>query len=270
MPYGRKKPYYKRNKRYTKPYKKKRFSKKKFISSAGKTVVKAPIQARELYVKLHLTQSRNQNITASSGFTLAILGNSLIPLPQLYNGTISSGDLWCAGVTEYASFYNLYRVLGSSIKLQLTQINTANVLRCVIVPVAVGGPETGTSYNVADKITELDSLTYDQLIQQPYVTNRILGIASGGPNTLFLKLFRKSKSMIAVKDIRDNQDTMLRLPDITGSNGQILCSSPNAWFYYIRIFNAAGTATTIDYSIKVKYYVQLAGRTTWTTVATPA
>lgn len=269
MPYGRKKPYYKRNKRYTKPYKKKRFSKKKFVSSAGKTVVKAPIQARELYVKLHFTQSRNQIIASQSGLTLAVLGNSLIPLPQLYNGTISSGDLWCAGVTEYASFYNLYRVLGSSIKIQITQITTNNVVRCVIVPVAVGGPETGTSHTVADKISELDGLTYDQIIQQPYVTNRILGIASGGPNTLFLKLFRKSKSMISIKDIRDNQDTMIRLPDIIGSNGQILCSSPNAWFYYVRIFNA-GAQTTIDYSIKVKYYVQLAGRTTWTTVATPA
>lgn len=270
MPYGRKKFYKRRNKKYTRSYKKKRFSKKKFTSTAGKTVVKAPIQARELYVKLHFTKSTNVTITSNNAVTLAVLGNSLIPLPASYSGSISTGDLWCAGVAEYAAFYNLYRVLGCSVKIQVTQLSTANVIRCAIVPIALGGPESGSGTSISDKITELDSLTYDQIIQQPYTTSRIMGYSTGGPNTIYLKSFRKTKNMLSLKDIRDNENTYARMPDITGANGTILTSSPNSWFYYIRIFNPAGSGQPIDYSLKVKYYVQLAGRTTWTTLATPA
>lgn len=270
MLYGRKKMYYRRNRKYTKSYKKKRFSKKKFVSTVGKTVVKAPIQARELYVKLHFTRSANMNVSAGGGSTLAVLGNSLIPMPASYSGSISTGDLWCAGVAEYAGFYNLYRVLGCSIKIQLTNISTSNVLRCVLVPVTFGGPETGSSSTVGDKISELDGLTYDQLIQQPYTKSRVIGYATGGPNSIYLKLFRKTKSMLGCKDIRDNENTYARMPDITGANGTILSGGAFSWFYYIRIFNAAASIQTVDYSIKVKYYTQLSGRTTWTTLATPA
>lgn len=275
--YGRKKYSSARGKRSsTRKYSRKprgRFSRKRFtkISSKQRTVVKAPVNARETYVKLPWVNTYpTLTVGASASVSYAFLGNSLIPNPAVFTGTITTGDEWVSGVSEYANFYNQYRVLGSSIKLQIVMQSTA-VVGCTIIPVMMGGAETNTAGAISDRITELDALTYDQLSMQPSAQMRMLGIGTGGNATVFFKMFRKTKQMLSCKDIKDNEDTLLRLPDPDGTDGSITANANSSFFYYVRITNLTSTAT-VNYNmqVKMKYYTQLTGRTNWSTVTVPA
>lgn len=270
MPYKR--PYPRR--RYRKrQFKRKRFSKKRFSkSNYGKTVVKAPVNARDTYVKFPWLRTLQPTINAASAQTYVWLGNSLVPQPASYSSsTPTAGDTWCSGVAEYSTFYNLYRVLGSSIKIQITAISANNVLRAVLLPIAFSGPETGTGAFISNRIAELDALTYDQLAQQPFAQAKTIGLATGGNSSRFFKMFRKTKYMLGCKDIRDNEQSRVKLPDPTGADGQICVLDVNAWFFYLRIFNSApATQQTIEVQARLKYYAQLTGRTNWVPIAVPA
>lgn len=274
--YGRKKYSSARGKRSSaRKYSRKprgRFSRKRFtkVSSKQRTVVKAPVNARETYVKLPWVNTfPTLTVGSLASVSYAFLGNSLIPSPTVFTGTITAGDEWVSGVSEYANFYNQYRVLGSSIKVQIVMQTTA-VVGCTIIPVMMGGTESGST-GIPGRITELDALTYDQLSMQPSAQMRMLGIGTGGNATVFFKMFRKTKQMLACKDIKDNEDTLCRLPDPTGTNGNICVTDNNSFFYYIRITNLTSTAS-VNYNmqIKMKYYTQLTGRTNWSTVSVPA
>lgn len=273
MAYGYKK-YSKKSYQYRKKaYKgtKKRFSKKRFIrSNYGKTIVKAPVNARDTYVKLPFLRTFQPNIAAASSQTYIVLGNSLIPMPAVYTGVITAGDTWCSGVTEYASFYSNYRVLGSSLNVQITAISANNIFRVVLIPVMNGGQENGSAGSVNDRLTELNALTYDQLAQQPFAQAKTLGLASGGNATAYMKCFRKTKYMLSCKDIKDNVNTLLNLPDTDGTDGEVTVNADSSFFYYIRIFNSAGAqAQTVEVQVKAKYYTQLTSRTNWVPTAVP-
>lgn len=249
---------------------KKRFS--KYKSNGQSTKVSAPVNARETYVKLPwINTFASTSLTAATSSSRAFLGNSLIPFPASYAGSITSGDEWVSGVSEYASFYNQYRVLGSSIKLQiLCQTQAGVTFGVCLVPITAGGPETGVTGSIANRITELDALSYDELCMQPYAKCRLIGIGSGGNANVFLKMFRKTKMMLACKDLRDNENTLLRLPDPTGSFGSINTNARDSFFYYVRVFNVAGATGSFDMQVKMKYYTNLSGRTNWTPITVPA
>lgn len=275
--YGRKKYSSARGKRSsTRKYSRKprgRFSRKRFtkVSSKQRTVVKAPVNARETYVKLPWVNTfPTLTVGASASQSYVFLGNSLIPYPSNYGGTITAGDEWVSGVSEYANFYNQYRVLGSSIKVQIVMQSTA-VVGCTIIPVMMGGSESGSGVTISARIVDLDALTYDQLSMQPNAQMRMIGIGTGGNANVFFKMFRKTKSMLACKDLKDQEDTLCRLPDSDGTDGTICVNDSNSFFYYIRITNLTTTAT-VNYNmqVKMKYYTQLTGRTNWSTVTVPA
>lgn len=253
--------------------KRKRFSKKRFTkySTKGKTVVKSPVNARETFVKLPYMKTQNVSLGATSSTSIAYLGNSLIPTPASYaSASPSAGDVWCSGVQEYANFYNQYRVLGCSLKIQLVSVvGTGNIFRCVLLPIALGGAETG-SHTITGRIAELDALSYDNLCMQPYAQSKILGLSTGGNAACYFKMFRKSKSMLAIKDIRDDENTLVNLPDPDGSGGQMIINASDTWFYYLRIFNQHSSTQTIEVSAKLKYYTQLSGRTNWASLTVPA
>lgn len=263
--------YGKRRKYKPSTYRKRRFSRKKFTKYPNKqrNFISANVLARETFVKLPFYRTiQNISLAASSSVSYSFLGNSLIPYPAAYNtSTPTAGDLWTSGVFEYSNFYNFYRVLGSSIKVQFVAISANNVFRIAIIPVTYAGPESGTLGSVADRITELDALTYDQISMQPGAQTRTLGLATGGNASVVFKLFRKTKNMLASKDIRDNENTLARLPDNNGTNGTIVVNGNSAFFYYIRIFNAAAASVgTFEIAVRMKYYTQLSGRTNWSTL----
>lgn len=267
--YGRKKPYSTRRRRAPR----RRFARKRFTkySTSQKTVVRAPVNAREMYVKFPYSTIKE---IASSGVIpsrYAVLANSLIPFPASYSSnTPTAGDVWAAGVSEYASQYNFYRVLGCSVSVQYVSESTTTT-RLVMVPVTYGqGEDSVPDQPISDKISELDGLTYDELCSQPYAQSKLVGSNAGGPNVCYMKMFRKTKNMIGVKDLKDNEDTLINLPGAAGENGRIQTSGRSAYIFYLKMFTGGGTVVTSEVQFKIKYYVQLSGRNSWTPTAVPA
>lgn len=266
----------KTNKKYPKKTYKKgkntsRKYKRTFKSNYGQTQIKAPVQARETFVILPFLKTYQQSIAASSSQSYAVLGNSLVPFPTAYSGIKPNvGDVWVSGVQEYANFYNLYKVLASKIQIQYTAISSSNILRVVFIPVQAGGGET-TGLSIADRITELDAMTYDALAMQPYAQSKTLGISTGGNATMFIKCFRKTKHMLGIKDTKDALNYNI-LPESTGggANSSINTGSVNSFFYYTRIFNISAAAQSVELEIKLQYFTQLSGRTNWLPLSTTA
>lgn len=122
---------------YRRPYRKyvrktrKRYSKKRFIkySTKQRTQVKAPVNSRETFVKLPWQQTTTENILANSGRTLAFLGNSLNPVGTYSGSSPIASSVWASGVSEYANFYERYRVLGASIKIRLVTNGVTGMFR---------------------------------------------------------------------------------------------------------------------------------------------
>lgn len=278
MPYGRRS--YRSNRgrkstsrKYTRGTRK-RFSKKRFAkySSAQKTVVRSPVNARETYVKLPWVNTfSTTSLTSTASSSRSFLGNSLVPYPAAYNSnTPGTGDEWVAGVAEYAAFYNQYRVLGSSIRVQVVcQTSSGVTFGVCLVPIASGGSENGNNTYISSRISDLDFMTYDELCMQPGAKCKMVGIGSGGNAAITYKMFRKTKQMLACKDLRDNEDTLLRIPDTSGSYGTVQCQASAAFFYYVRVLNLTTNTGSFDMQVKIKYYTQLSGRTNWVPMVVP-
>jgi len=256
--YGSKKPYNFSRRSTRKP----RFSRKRFNKSTPqRSIIRAPVAARELYVKMKY--STIKEIGSAIGPRYTILGNSLIPFPASYSSnTPTAGDIWVAGIAQYCTQYNLYRVLGCSVSAQYVTESTPTT-RIVMVPFTYGGPgEAGAVTTIADKIAELDTLTYDQLSTLPYAYSKLVGSNAGGPNISYMKMFRKTKNMLGCKDLRDNEDTLLAFPNIGGLDGTIQTSSRASWGFYYKVFSGSGS-TVGEVQFKISYYVQLSGRASW-------
>lgn len=259
---------------YRKTYRKKtrsRFSKKRFTkySSKQKTVVRAPVNARETYVKLPWQTTELNSTTGQTSYTYVYLGNSLAPLiTSPYSTTPVTGALWASGVSEYASFYERYRVLGASISIRMLSITSSIYYRCVLLPIMVGNAETG--FSIGNRVTELDALTYDQLAVQPYAQSRSVGVGAGGNAVINFKMFRKTKYMAALKNARDESGLSARLPNPDGSGGDVIVDPNYVWFYYFRVFNPTNTAGQIETTVKMKFYTQLFGRNNWVPQSVPA
>ena len=79
MAYGRKRYNKSRKFKPRRKFARKRFN--KFRSTKGRSYVKAPVAARETYVKLPWLRTIQTNTSAATASNFAFLGNSLIPYP---------------------------------------------------------------------------------------------------------------------------------------------------------------------------------------------
>lgn len=259
---------------YRKVYRKKarsRYSKKRFTkySTKQRTQVKAPVNSRETFVKLPWQQTAQLQFFSTTPQTLAFLGNSLNPFGTYSGGSPIASSVWASGVSEYANFYERYRVLGASLKIRMISVTSSGLFRCVLIPIMAGGIEGSGASDVAGRIAELDALTYDQLSVQPYAQARTIGLANGGNAVTSFKIFRKSKYMLACKDYLDQADTQCEMPQPDGSGGTIITSGSNTWFYYFRVFNPTAN-NTLEYTAKMKFYCQLSGRNNWVPQTVPS
>lgn len=254
-----------------------RFSRKRFYkySNRQRTVVRPNVLSREVFVKLPWSNvASNLIISGGANSVLVALGSSPVGTPQsLASVTPTAGDVWASGISEYAAFFNKYRILGASIKVSgtMTLSGQSGGMGVVLIPVTAGGPETGTPANaVAERVTELNALTYAQLCTQPYAQSKLIGVADSGNSTFYFKMFRKTKHMIACKDVVDNDESIARLPDVNGQHGGYILNSRTGWFYYFRAFNlTVDTELHLNIQVKMKYYAQLSGRTNWVPITVP-
>lgn len=241
-----------------------RFSRKKrfikYKNGSNMLNMNALLSSRNLNVKLPIAMSFTPNIASGTNTSFAFQGNAAIPYTASGQSGVnnpSAGDIIPAGLIQYAQFYNQIRIYGSSIKLEIinTAVSTsiqAGVFRCVLLAV----PFTNQPVDnwVATK-AQLDTYGYDALLNWPGAYWRSIASSSGSNNKLYFKMFRKTKSMCGVKDMRDQFSVFNQgSPESTAAAG---LTPPSVGFmYYLRIFNQSTTTSIIaDISVRMKLYV---------------
>lgn len=230
-------------------------------NNVNQLTMRAPLASRLLRVKLPWVKTFEHAISTSSSQSWAFQGNAIVPYTtpgQTSFNQPAAGDLYPAGVVEYSQFYDKYFINGSSIKVEVVSTqNTQNgTIRFVLlaVPFIADGNDTWP-----DTKTQLDGYTYEQLLAWPYAKWRMIGSNLGGASRMVTKMFRKTKSMCGIKDLRDNTDYGSFLPD---GQLQVRSTNPsNGFMYYIRMFNTSSSATpSIDMTVRMSLYVTMMNR----------
>lgn len=272
MPYARRnyrksrKPY----RRSRKGYRRRRFARKNFSRGVPRGLKAGLYIPKQAYVKLPFTKIiSGPLLTTGQNYNLGIWGNGIC-CPLSASTSPVSGDLYPIGLEQYANFYQQYRVLGASIKVQ---INSSALLSgdsastqqasfyCALTS-AQGRPnDVAPNSNWA----KLSGATTENIISYPGTSWRLMSQAVGSRQNIFLKRFVKTKSVLGIKDVRDNEDCLCPLPGtVTGSPNGLNPGDPeSAWFFMLRVDpNLAQGVPPDSFQIivKVKYYVQFTGR----------
>lgn len=230
-------------------------------NSVNQLTMRAPLAARLLRVRLPWVKT----LSASASQSYAFQGNGIVPYTVAgqsgYNFP-AAGDSLPAGEVEYSSLYDKYFINGSSI--QVEAINSQNtggssaVVRAVLLAVPFSVDNTDNWPAVK---TQLDGYTYDQLLAWPFAKWRMLGANSGGASRTLFKMFRKTRSMCGIKDLRDNAEYGAQLTDgsaVTSSPDNQAINPRNGFMYYFRVFTA-GTPTT-EITVRMTLYCTLTHR----------
>lgn len=243
----------------------KRFAKKTFVKNNNfSAALKSTALPRELFVKLKWSRITSETLPASSSFAIGYNATSVFPLSTT-SGIPGVGATIVSQIPEYSLFYDNYTPLGASIKVFIINNRTTQMFyRCVLVPIstAIGG-------DMSSHITALASYDYNSLSSIQNAQTRVLGLGTGGNSACSFKMFRKTKDMLSIKDMRDQYEMKLDLPTST-TGGTLQINEGLSWFYYLRVFNSSGTASEVDLEVKMTYYYQLSNRKTITQVVTTA
>lgn len=266
--YARRRPFYRRTvKRYGKKYNRRRFTRKRFArNNVNQLTMRAPLASRLLRVKLPWVKTFSVTMTTGpSSESFAFQGNAIIPYTASgqtspSGNTPAAGDTLPAGEIEYSRLYDKYFINGSSIKVEIVNTQSSSggstLIRAVLLAIPFFNDGNDDWYQ--NKV-DLDNYTYEQLLAWPFAKWRMLGANTGGASRLVFKMFRKTKNMCGLKDLRDNDEYSGRLTD-----GQLTGISPNTnpfngFMYYLRLFNNNGTPL-VEMTVRMSLYVTMTNR----------
>lgn len=193
------------------------------------------------------------------------LGNSLLPTSVTTSGVPQPGDTWAAGVSQYAGFYDRYRVDASSIRINIVNRTSGGFLKCVLLSAPI-------TTNLSSLITQLGALSYEDLMSWQYASWKN-ALFSGNNQSVWFNKFRKTKHMLSYKNASDNNEVEFELPNPDGTGGSFSTFPNTGYVYYLRMFNqtgAAGTSPiTYDLTVKMIFYTTLLSPTLRTQVVVP-
>lgn len=277
MAYGyRKKFYGTRSRRYsrrtTRPvrrsgrYRRSRYT-RKTRSTVNYSRQGGRVISRQTQVKLPWSETITSTFqgTGTASVSYWWLGNSLLPTSTMTGGVPQPGDTWAAGVSQYAGFYDRYRVDGSSIKINVVNRTAGAFLKCVLLSAPI-------TTNLSNLLTQLDALSYEDLMSWQYASWKN-ALFSGNNQSVWFNKFRKTKHMLSYKNASDNNEVEFELPNPNGTGGSYSTFPNTGYVYYLRLFNqtgAAGTSPiTYDLTVKMVLYTTLLSPTLRTQVAVP-
>lgn len=253
-----------------------RFARKKFYKRVPRGLKAGLYIPKEAYVKLNYTEFiYSPEITVGNNWTFGFNGNGICA-PSTTGGFVPvSGQEYPLGLTQYSSFYKYYKVLGSSIKIQLNNLvsgsgstATGPATVCLLAGQGLNGDsDSSSNWQVFENAETRNLISY------PGASWKMMSQINGSQTTVWLKGFRKTKTMLGRKDIRDNDDVQGLLPGTDdsnpngtnpGINGGLVAGYSGSWFWMVRvdptITNGTTPANSYQVVVKIKYYVQLYGR----------
>lgn len=241
-----------------------RFSKKRFWKRIPRALRAGLYIPKQAFVKLPFTQIIQVPELSDSNYNLPIWGMGITtPLTISPTGLPTPGDKLPLGVEQYANFYQNYRVLGASCKVQINNAGSTSGGSFYAVLIS----SQGIPYNSDSdsNYTKLINTATEDMISFPGASWRLISQQNGNRQNVFLKRWTKTKTILGIKDVRDNDETYGYLP---GRDSNYLYGrNPNDhdlnWFFLLRLdpnLSSTIAAGTVQIILKVKYYVQLFGR----------
>lgn len=265
MAYGyRRKRTYSNRRKFIRKNRKTRFSRKRFFKRVPRSLMAGTYIPQQAYVKLPFTYIVSlPGIAGGGDWDLGLWGNG-ITCP-LSSGPPGNGQSYPLGLYEYSQFYKYYKVLGSSIKVQINNASTTQNMSFYCVLLASQGIPYNTDTD--SNYYQIQDSTTTDLVSYPGASWKLVSNYNGSSNNVYLKGFRKTKTMLGIKDVRDVDETqglLISQPGTSNEHGLNPGENDSSWFYYLRIDpsdNTSGTSPDdITVIVKMKYYVQLYGR----------
>lgn len=267
----------------------KRFSRKKNFrrSNANRTRINTLTIGKNTNVKLTYTKEWSATVTAADLWASVTHpnGTRTYPIATETASIAFLGSHFCtplgsatavppitedypSGLVDWATFYDEAICFGSSIHVQIAPApgTQTGLCRYVLLPIAADAPRDAEIPDslVSTTRAELDALDYGDLSSYPGAqSGYIRNLAAG--NT-FVKGFRKTKNMLGMKDIIDNQaDLKMTLPKAAtlniGDNKPDDQATSTAFIWYLRVFNLdTATSSPFFFTVRLKYYAQLQSR----------
>lgn len=267
--------------------KRKRFSKKQFRkSNKTYTKVAGSTVGKNALVKLAYRKDFDAIVTSSDtwsatslqtyGLTYPIANeqSSIVflgshcctPLGSPNAGVLDNiAESYPLGIQNWSDFYEKAICYGSSIKITLMPVATDISLRWVLIPVAAedSGDIRRPNATSASLRANFDALSFPSLCAYPGARWGFVKPGNNGPTTV--KMFRKTKSMLGMKDIKDNQGELeMELPvGVNEGSNSLTDHDTQGWLWYFRVFNSTGNSSGItQFMVQLKYYLQLLDRRT--------
>lgn len=273
-----------------KPRGQRRFKRKRFVKNTRNMGrISGPTVPKNMRVKLTYIKEWRANVDSQTGTGLwsTVVHPSTPARTYPVDGQPSSivfiGSQFCtpvgasggtvvedypSGLTDWSSFYEEAICFGSSISIQMVQSqssvqSTTNSIRYLLMalPMTTNLMKTQPNTAVSQKAL-LDATSYSDLMAYPGVRSGFLRTPAAGPT--YVKSFRKTKTMLGIKDVRDNQTPLaMTLPTAADTNSGSNFVGDNTelgWFWYFRLmpFTTSETDnTSIQFVVKLKYYAQL-------------
>lgn len=201
--------------------------------------------------------------------SIAFLGSHFCT--PLGSATLGYTEDYPSGLVDWSSFYEEAIVFGSSMSVTMmptgSAASTTVGCRWVLLAIASTDPDDVNAVNAgAVTKTELDALDYEDLSSYPGARSGY--IRSGFAGVTRVKQFRKTKHMLGLKDITDNQlGLAMRLPTSvaidSGANytTNAVEGTELSWIWYFRVFPMSLEAQTeVMYTFRINYYTQLQSR----------
>jgi len=208
--------------------------------------------------------------TVATPASMCLLGSHFCT--PLGSATAGYNEDYPSGLLDWSTFYEQAICFGSSISIQMfpsgASATTVPDIRYVLLAIACQDTDDVTEPNEAVSVTKnrLDVLDYEDLSSYPGARSGYIKSALNTPTRI--KMFRKTKSMLGLKDLTDNQELRMILPTSaninTGSNTMdgTTNSASLGWLWYLRLFPFSPAAEPlINFTIRVNYYTQLSSRT---------
>lgn len=271
---------------------KRRFSKRRFArGSSNRARIPGTTIPKSLSVKLPYTKEFRADLAVTSGLWADVYhpsGTRTFPIAGQNPSIVFLGSHCCtplsipggsivedypSALTDWSQFYEEALCHGSSISVQIMPSDpvTAMNLRWVLLPIASNDPDDLTQPNVTATGVKgiLDALPIQDLMSYPGAMSGYVKHVGAGPTRV--KAFRKTKHMLGIKDVADQQDVLtMTLPTAAAPNtGTNVSAGTTCWLWYFRLLPySTAVQQDIMFTFRLNYYLQLITRRSITMATT--
>jgi len=169
------------------------------------------------------------------------------PLSNSVSGSPGAGDTLYTGLEQYGNYYGMARCFASKIRAHIT--NSSIEGSCKVALLAVPWRSGGYTFTANAPSILTSSYSQTQLFSYPGTRIIYLGSSTGSDNIKTLSMFRKSKTMLGVKNLKDDEYSSFLM---SSSLGHSLWAYPNdVWYYALAFWNNSQTTGNFTLSLEL-------------------